>query len=145
MALVVRSSTRWRAAGVMTGPMSVSLALPGPTLIFSASFFSAAISGSAASPTTTAAVVVGDAAEPLIAALKKEAEKIKVGPGSAKDTDMGPVITPAARQRVLDLTTSAIDAGAVAIVDGRDVTVKGYENGFFVGPTILDNVSTDMH
>ena len=82
--------------------------------------------------------------EPLIAELKMEAENLKVGPGSAQDTDIGPVITPAARQRVLEFTTSVIGAGAAAIVDGRDVTVTGDENGFFLGPTILDNVSTDM-
>jgi malonate-semialdehyde dehydrogenase (acetylating) / methylmalonate-semialdehyde dehydrogenase len=90
------------------------------------------------------AVVVGDAAEPLIAALKLEAEKLKVGPGNSKDTDMGPVITPASRQRVLDFTTNAIKAGATAIVDGRDLKVTGFENGFYVGPTILENVTTDM-
>jgi malonate-semialdehyde dehydrogenase (acetylating)/methylmalonate-semialdehyde dehydrogenase len=139
----VANGKRVQALG---GANNHAIVMPDANIDFAASQISSGAFGSAGERcmAVPVAVVVGDAAEPLIAALKREAEKLKVGPGSAKDTDMGPVITPAARQRVLDFTTSAIAGGAVAIVDGRDVTVKGYENGFFVGPTILDNVTTDM-
>ncbi|HZL03879.1 MAG TPA: CoA-acylating methylmalonate-semialdehyde dehydrogenase, partial [Coriobacteriia bacterium] len=139
----VANGKRVQALG---GANNHAIVMPDANIDFAASQISSGAFGSAGERcmAVPVAVVVGDAAEPLVAALKKEAEKLKVGPGSAEDTDMGPVITPAARQRVLDFTTSAIAGGAVAIVDGRDVTVKGYENGFFVGPTILDNVTTDM-
>ncbi|MBZ2194917.1 CoA-acylating methylmalonate-semialdehyde dehydrogenase [Occultella gossypii] len=90
------------------------------------------------------AVAVGGAAEPLVAALKAEAEKITVGPGSDPATDMGPVITAQARERVIRSATEAIEAGAGVVVDGRDVTVPGHEGGYFVGPTLLDNVTPEM-
>jgi malonate-semialdehyde dehydrogenase (acetylating)/methylmalonate-semialdehyde dehydrogenase len=139
----VANGKRVQALG---GANNHAVVMPDANMAFAASQISSAAFGSAGERcmAVPVAVVVGAAAEPLIAALKTEAEKLKVGPGSAKDTDMGPVITPAARQRVLDFTTSAIEAGAVAIVDGRDVRVNGYEYGYFVGPTILDNVSTQM-
>jgi len=128
------------------GANNHAVVMPDADIDFAASQISSGAFGSAGERcmAVPVAVAVGEAAEPLISALKKEAEKIKVGPGNAKDTDMGPVITTAARQRVLDFTTSAIEGGAVAVVDGRDLVVEGHENGFFVGPTILDNVSTDM-
>ena len=128
------------------GANNHAVVMPDADIDFAASQISSGAFGSAGERcmAVPVAVAVGEAAEPLIAALKKEADKIKVGPGNAKDTDMGPVITPAARQRVLDFTTSAIEGGAVAVVDGRSLKVEGHENGFFVGPTILDNVSTDM-
>jgi len=128
------------------GANNHAVVMPDADIDFAASQISSGAFGSAGERcmAVPVAVAVGEAAEPLIAALKKEAEKIKVGPGNAKDTDMGPVITPAARQRILDFTTSAIEGGAMAVVDGRGLKVEGHENGFFVGPTILDNVSTDM-
>ena len=90
------------------------------------------------------AVAVGSAAEPLVQALKKEAEKIKVGVGTDPQTGMGPVITADAKKRVEDWTTEAEQAGATVVVDGRNFTVDGYENGFFVGPTILTDVPLDQ-
>ena len=126
------------------GANNHAVVMPDADIDFAASQISSGAFGSAGERcmAVPVAVAVGEAAEPLIAALKKEAEKIKVGPGNATDTDMGPVITPAARQRVLDFTTSAIEGGAMAVVDGRGLKVEGHENGFFVGPTILDNVSS---
>ena len=128
------------------GANNHAIVMPDANITFAASQISAGAFGSAGERCMAlpVVVVVGAAAEPLIAALTPEAKKLTVGPGNGADTDMGPVITPASRQRVLDLTTSAIAAGARVVVDGRDVTVEGFENGFYVGPTILDNVTTDM-
>jgi malonate-semialdehyde dehydrogenase (acetylating)/methylmalonate-semialdehyde dehydrogenase len=57
---------------------------------------------------------------------------------------MGPVVTREARQRILGLIDSGEKQGATIAVDGRDLVVSGHEDGFFVGPTVIDEVSTDM-
>jgi malonate-semialdehyde dehydrogenase (acetylating) / methylmalonate-semialdehyde dehydrogenase len=57
---------------------------------------------------------------------------------------MGPVITAAARDRIVGLIGTGADQGATLAVDGRGLTVPGYESGFFVGPTVIDNVTTEM-
>ncbi len=54
---------------------------------------------------------------------------------------MGPLISPQAKQRVNSLIQSGVDEGAKVLLDGRNVKVKGYENGNFVGPTIISNVT----
>ena len=57
---------------------------------------------------------------------------------------MGPVITAAARDRIVGLIGTGADQGATLTVDGRGLSVPGHENGFFVGPTVIDNVTRDM-
>jgi malonate-semialdehyde dehydrogenase (acetylating)/methylmalonate-semialdehyde dehydrogenase len=92
----------------------------------------------------SAAVVVGDAAEPLLDALVPKAKAVKVGPGRDPDSEMGPVVSAAARDRILDLIDTGERQGAKLTVDGRGLKVDGFENGFFVGPTVIDEVTTDM-
>lgn len=53
---------------------------------------------------------------------------------------MGPVISPAAKNKILDLIQSGVDEGAKILLDGRNVSVPGYEKGNFIGPTILTDV-----
>jgi len=89
------------------------------------------------------AVFVGDAQD-WIPELVARAEKLVVAPGDQQGSDIGPVISPAAKERVLRLVQSGIDQGAKCILDGRDVKVPGYDTGNFVGPTILSDVTTDM-
>lgn len=60
--------------------------------------------------------------------------------GHEPGTDLGPLISPQAKQRVLDLVQSGVEEGAELLLDGRNVVVKGYEKGNFVGPTILHKV-----
>jgi len=92
------------------------------------------------------AVPVGkETADGLIERLVPRIDKLKVGPYTAgEDVDYGPVITAAAKQRVDGLVTSGVDQGADLVVDGRDFSMQGYENGFFVGPSLFDNVTPDM-
>src|SRR5674476_723580 len=90
------------------------------------------------------AVAVGGAGDALIAELRKEAEAIIVGPGDQARTTMGPVITAASKQRVVDFIDEAVAGGVEAVVDGRGLVVAGYEEGFFVGPTVLRGVATSM-
>ena len=92
------------------------------------------------------AVPVGDAtADALIERLIPRIEKLKVGPYTAgEDVDYGPLITEASQNRVKGLITSGVEQGATLVRDGRDFSLQGYENGYFVGPTLFDNVTPDM-
>ncbi|MBL8563628.1 MAG: CoA-acylating methylmalonate-semialdehyde dehydrogenase [Gemmobacter sp.] len=92
------------------------------------------------------AVPVGqETADKLVAALLPRIEKLKVGPYTAgEDIDFGPVITKASQERILGLINSGVDQGAKLVVDGRDLKLQGYENGFYVGATLFDDVTPDM-
>ncbi len=92
------------------------------------------------------AVPVGkETADRLIEKLVPRVEKLKVGPYTAgDDVDFGPVITAAAKQRIESLVNSGVGQGANLVVDGRDFSLQGYEDGFFVGPSLFDNVTPDM-
>ena len=92
------------------------------------------------------AVPVGDeTADRLIEKLAPRVEALKVGPYTAgKDIDYGPVITAAAKEKILGLVDSGIEQGAKLVVDGRDFSLQGYEGGNFVGPHLFDHVTTDM-
>ena len=92
------------------------------------------------------AVPVGQkTADALIEKLVPRIEKLKVGPYTAgNDVDFGPVITKASQQRILGLIDSGVQQGAKLVVDGRNLKIQGYENGFFVGATLFDNVTPDM-
>ena len=92
------------------------------------------------------AVPVGEAtADKLIEKLVPRIEALKVGPYTAgNDIDYGPVVTAAAKEKILGLVDSGVEQGATLVVDGRDFSLQGYEDGFFVGPHLFDNVTPDM-
>ncbi len=92
------------------------------------------------------AVPVGqETADALMERLAPKVEALKVGPYTAgEDVDFGPVITSAARDRINGLVDSGVEEGAKLVVDGRNFSLQGYENGFFVGPSLFDNVTPDM-
>ncbi|WP_201544281.1 CoA-acylating methylmalonate-semialdehyde dehydrogenase [Psychrobacter sp. H7-1] len=87
-------------------------------------------------------VLVGDAKD-WVDEIKAKAESLVVSAGK-HDKDLGPLISPQAKERVERLIQTGVDEGAKLLLDGRGITVEGYENGNFVGPTIFDNVTTDM-
>ena len=87
-------------------------------------------------------VLVGAAGE-WIDDIKAKAEGLIVSAGK-HDKDLGPLISPAAKARVEHLIGTGVEEGASLILDGRGITVEGYEKGNFVGPTIFDNVTSDM-
>jgi malonate-semialdehyde dehydrogenase (acetylating)/methylmalonate-semialdehyde dehydrogenase len=89
------------------------------------------------------AVFVGEAQE-WIPEIIEKAKTLKVHAGNEKGADLGPLISPEAKQRVHDLVQSGIDEGANLVLDGRDINVEGYEKGNFVGPTILTDVKPEM-
>ena len=71
-------------------------------------------------------------------------EKLKVGPSDAPGVDYGPLVNAAAVDRVTGYIQQGIDAGADLVVDGRGFSVPGHEQGFYLGPTLFDRVTTDM-
>ena len=92
------------------------------------------------------AVPVGEeTADRLIEKLVPRIEKLKVAPYTAgDDVDLGPVVTAAAKERILGLINSGVEQGAELVVDNRDFKLQGYEDGFFVGPHLFDRVTPDM-
>ncbi|GAA0293348.1 CoA-acylating methylmalonate-semialdehyde dehydrogenase [Rhodovulum strictum] len=92
------------------------------------------------------ALPVGEeTADRLIEKLVPRIEKLKVGPYTAgNDVDYGPLVTAEAKARVLGLIDSGVAQGAEIVVDGRNFALQGYENGYFVGPTLFDRVTRDM-
>lgn len=91
------------------------------------------------------AVCVGDeAADVLISKLSTAMETLKVGAYSDASNDFGPVITEQHKDKVVAYINSAQEQGATVVVDGRDAEVAGYENGFFVGGTLIDYVKPGM-
>ena len=92
------------------------------------------------------AVPVGQkTADALIEKLVPRIEALKVGPYTGgNDVDYGPVITQASKDRINGLIASGVEQGANLVVDGRDFELQGYEDGFFVGPSMFDNVTKDM-
>jgi len=91
----------------------------------------------------SAAVAVGDSA-PLIGALAEKARATRVGPGRDPASEMGPVVTKAAKERIEGLIGTGAAQGATLAVDGRGFSVPGHEDGFFVGPTLIDGVTPEM-
>jgi len=92
---------------------------------------------------TSVVVAVGDAADPLLSALKKAADEMKVGDGSEHGTVMGPIINSEAKKRILNYIDVGQQEGAKLARDGRNDTCCDSE-GYFVGPTIFDNVKPSM-
>ncbi|KOR16729.1 MULTISPECIES: CoA-acylating methylmalonate-semialdehyde dehydrogenase [Acinetobacter] len=89
------------------------------------------------------AIMVGEA-QHWVDELVNKAKTLKVNAGHEPNTDVGPVISTRAKARVIDLINSGVEQGAKLLLDGRDVQVSGYEQGNFVGPTIFNQVTTDM-
>lgn len=85
-------------------------------------------------------VMVANAGEIFKPIFAEAAEKRVVGSGLDQGVDMGPVISPQSKARIQDLIQTGVNEGASLLVDGRDPVIAGYENGFFIRPTILDQV-----
>ena len=91
------------------------------------------------------AVPVGDAiADKLVEALKPRIESLKIGPSTDAQADMGPLVTKQHMDKVVGYIDAGEKEGAELVVDGRGLSLQGYENGYFVGGTLFDRVTTDM-
>lgn len=83
-------------------------------------------------------------ADELVGLLVKYAKELKLGPAYDKESTLGPLVTDAHRQSVVKWIEKGIEEGAELVLDGRNVTVSGYEKGFYLGPTIFDRVTPEM-
>jgi malonate-semialdehyde dehydrogenase (acetylating)/methylmalonate-semialdehyde dehydrogenase len=91
------------------------------------------------------AVCVGDQiADALVDKIVPQIKGLKIGAGTQCGLDMGPLVTAAARDKVVGYIDDGVAAGAKLVVDGRGYRVAGHEDGYFVGGTLFDNVSADM-
>jgi malonate-semialdehyde dehydrogenase (acetylating)/methylmalonate-semialdehyde dehydrogenase len=92
----------------------------------------------------SAAVAVGSAGDALAEALEARVDAVQVGPGSDDGSQMGPLVTGAARDRVLSAIEAGVGEGAELRRDGRGLEIDGHEDGFWVGPTLFDRVTPAM-
>ena len=91
------------------------------------------------------AVPVGDkTGDRLVEALSPKIRSLKVGPATDPESEMGPVITAEAKQRIEGLIAQGVKEGAELVVDGRGLTLQGYERGYFLGGSLFDRVTKDM-
>ncbi len=90
------------------------------------------------------AVAVGDIGDELVSKLVKKAEALKIGPGMDKSSEMGPLVTKQHLEKVKGYVDLGVKEGAKLALDGRDLKLQGYENGFYIGGCLFDHVTTDM-
>jgi malonate-semialdehyde dehydrogenase (acetylating)/methylmalonate-semialdehyde dehydrogenase len=140
-----RGTEKGKRVQALGGAKNHAIVLPDADLDFASNHLTAAAFGSAGERcmAISAAVAVGESA-PLIEALKEKALATKVGPGRDPASEMGPVVTQAAKDRIEGLIGTGEAQGATLTVDGRGFTVPGHEGGFFVGPTVIDQVTPEM-
>ncbi|WP_327702902.1 CoA-acylating methylmalonate-semialdehyde dehydrogenase [Streptomyces decoyicus] len=89
-------------------------------------------------------VAVGETADPLIGKIKERADKLRIGPGDDPASEMGPLITKVHRDKVASYVSGAAAQGADVVIDGTGYTVEGYEDGHWIGVSLLDNVTPEM-
>ena len=90
------------------------------------------------------AVAVGNVGDELVKRLKPRVEEIKAGPSMDPSSEMGPLVTKAHWEKVKGYIDLGVKEGAELVVDGREVNIQGYENGFFMGASLFDRVTADM-
>ncbi|MFG2225284.1 CoA-acylating methylmalonate-semialdehyde dehydrogenase [Streptomyces sp. NPDC048644] len=89
-------------------------------------------------------VAVGDTADPLIGKIKERAGKLRIGPGNDPASEMGPLITKVHRDKVASYVAGAAAQGADVVIDGTGFTVEGFEDGHWIGVSLLDHVTPEM-
>jgi malonate-semialdehyde dehydrogenase (acetylating)/methylmalonate-semialdehyde dehydrogenase len=141
-----QASATGKRVQALGGAKNHAIILPDADLEFAANHLAAAAFGSAGERcmAISAAVAVGGAGDPLMDILSRKANEVVVGSGRDPKSEMGPVVTAAAKERIESLIGTGEQQGAKLLVDGRGLKVAGFEDGFFVGPTLIDQVRTQM-
>ena len=128
------------------GAKNHAVVLPDANLDFAADALIGAGYGSAGERcmSISAVVAVGGAGDPIVAKLAEKARALRIGPGTSEGMDMGPLVTRAHREKVRGYIDAGVEAGATLVVDGRGVSISGFEDGFFLGPSLFDHVTPEM-
>ena len=90
------------------------------------------------------AVAVGDIADTLVDKIKSKSDGLKIAPWTDLDSDLGPVISQEHKDKIENYISKGLEEGATLVCDGRNYKIQGYENGYFLGPTLFDNVKENM-
>jgi malonate-semialdehyde dehydrogenase (acetylating) / methylmalonate-semialdehyde dehydrogenase len=141
-----RGTANGKRVQALGGAKNHAIILPDADVDFAADHLAAAAFGSAGERcmAISAAVAVGSAGDAVVDAVNQRARDVSVGSGRDAGSEMGPVVTREAQQRIVGLIGTGEAQGADVTVDGRGLVVPGYEDGFFVGPTVIDRVTTEM-
>jgi len=141
-----RASATGKRVQALGGAKNHAVVMPDADIDFAGDQLVAAGYGSAGQRcmAISAVIAVGSVADPLIDRLRARTEQIVVGPGGQSGSEMGPVITAAALKRIETYIAEGESSGAKLVLDGRGLSVDGHDDGFFVGPTLIDGVTTDM-
>ncbi|HUP94834.1 MAG TPA: CoA-acylating methylmalonate-semialdehyde dehydrogenase [Burkholderiales bacterium] len=128
------------------GAKNHAVVLPDADLDFAADALIGAGYGSAGERcmAISAIVAVGEVGDALVEKLRQRAADLKIGPGSGKDIDMGPLVTGAHRDKVAGYVDKGLAEGAKLVLDGRSYKAPGHEQGFFLGASLFDHVKPEM-
>jgi malonate-semialdehyde dehydrogenase (acetylating) / methylmalonate-semialdehyde dehydrogenase len=128
------------------GAKNHAIVLPDADLDLAADGLVSAAYGSAGQRcmAVSVAVTVGDVAEPLLEKIEQRIAGLKVGPGTDPSSEMGPLVSKAHLEKVTGLVDAGVEEGATLRVDGRGLTVDGHEDGYFIAPTVFDDVKPGM-
>jgi len=141
-----RATAGGKRVQALGGAKNHAVVLPDADLDFVTQHLVAAAFGSAGERcmAISATVAVGEAGDRLVEVLGAKAAAVRVGPGRDQASEMGPVITREARDRIAGYVDGGVRQGATLAFDGRDVVVPGHEDGFFIGPSVVDHVTPEM-
>jgi len=90
------------------------------------------------------AVAVGNIGDELVSKISDKSQTLKVAPWTDSNSDMGPVISADHKDKIINYINMGEKEGAKLVVDGRNIKIQGYDNGYFIGPTLFDNVDKNM-
>jgi malonate-semialdehyde dehydrogenase (acetylating) / methylmalonate-semialdehyde dehydrogenase len=141
-----RGTASGKRVQALGGAKNHAVVLPDADVDYASDHLVAAAFGSAGERcmAISAAVTVGGAGDALVDAVAAKAAAIRVGPGRDPSSEMGPIVTREARDRIAGYVGSGERQGARVAVDGRGLVVPGHEDGFFIGPSLLDHVTPSM-
>lgn len=145
--IYTRASANGKRCQALGGAKNHAIVMPDADMDYTVSALTGAAFGSSGERcmALSVAVAVGDeAADALIEKMQSQMEGLKVGVFSDQNNDFGPLITQAHRDKVVGYIDSAEQQGADIVVDGRQPSIAGGENGFFVGGTLIDRVTPEM-
>ncbi|MDX3234226.1 CoA-acylating methylmalonate-semialdehyde dehydrogenase [Streptomyces sp. ME03-5709C] len=140
-----RAAAAGKRVQALGGAKNHMLVLPDADLDAAADAAVTAAYGSAGQRCMAVSVVVavGSAGDALVSRIAERAAQVRIGPGDDPGSEMGPLVTAAHRDEVTEYVAGAAAQGADVVLDGRDFTVEGLENGHWMGVTLLDNVDTE--